>query len=830
MAERNQLLHNAFTGGLLSPKLYGRTDVARYHTGLRQLENFVVYPQGGVQRRPGTYFVKETKTSASLSRLIPFVASSEVAYILEFGDKYIRFYTSSAQVESGGAAYEVVTPWSDSEVWELQYAQSVDVMYLCHPDFAPRCLNHFSSTSWTLTEYAYENGPYLDENELDDGTIDEDLTISVDATIEGTTGVTITTSSAVFRGDGDDVGRLVAIRHELQWGVIKITAFGTTTSATGTIQEDFLYTTGSKHWRLGAWSGYMGWPQCVCFHEQRLAFARTGKKSQTIWLSVVGDFTNHDPNVETVGANYVTNGDFSRYVAGSVSGWTGGTNWDNSTGAAVHTAGSTNYIRQTLDVADGAKYRLSYTISSMSAGTLTVTWGSSSGPARSADGDYAEYYTGPAATVYLTFAPSTDFDGTLDDVVVEAVSDISQTGEDSGLALTLSSDTYDAITWLVSQGPLLIGTIGGVYSLSANSGTSLSSTNYKIRRETSYPAKTMRPVSMGNSVLYVQKGGLVVRDIVYSFQSDAFGAADLTVWSDTVTESGIVDIARQVAPFSIFWGVRADGKLIGLTYERDQQVLAWHRHNTEGTFESVAVIPGTLEDQVWFIVRRLINGSYVRYVEYMDKFNFDSLYTAHCVDCGTYTTGSSMTSVSGLDHLEKATVQVCGDGKEQTDQTVSSGSITVDSCNYVHVGLEYDAILETMDMDPGGGPQTILARQKRVIDSTFMFYRAAAATAGYITGTSASGYAYNLNIITEEDETSIVLAGGEAGAYSGGYLYASVEYVDEFDFESGYIYTGKKRLSFPGGWEDYATVYCVQDAPLPLGLLCIVTTLAVGDR
>lgn len=828
--QRTELIHNTFAGGLLSPKMYGRTDVARYHAGLRQLENFIVFPQGGITRRPGTFYVAETKTSSTASRLVPFVASSETAYILEFGNQYIRFYTGNAQVQSGGVAYEVATPWNDGEVFELQFAQSVDVLYIVHPDHAPRCLNHFASANWTLTEFDYQDGPYLDENEKDDGTIDEDITIQVSATDKDTTGVTVTASSALFQGNSDDIGRVVRIRHELQWGCIKITSALSTTQATGTITKSFLYTTPSKHWRLGAWCDYTGWPQCVTFHEQRLWFARNSKKGQTLWGSVVGDFTNFNPSVEVAGANYITDGEFN-----ATDLWTEGVGWSLSStpGQATATTATSN-LTQNLAIIEGRKYRVTYTVT-RSAGSVKCAFGVAAGPdspARSASGTYVDYFTYPTAgatSIFFGFK-GTGFTGSIDDVIIEDVTEINVTGDDSSLALTISSDTLDAIAWLLSGTSLLAGTIGGVYSVSAHSGAGLTPTNFKIKRENTYPAKTLRPVSFGNSALYVQNGGLVVRDVGYNFQTDSFNAADLTIFSDMVTESGIVDVARQMAPFNIFWAVRGDGKLIGLTYEKDQQVLAWHTHDTEGTFESVAVIPGTLEDQVWFIVKRLINGSYVRYVEYMDKLNFDSLYTAHCVDCGVYTTGTGMTSVSGLSHLEAEVVQVCGDGIEQADATVSSGAITCTSCNYVHVGLEYDSVLETMDIDPGGGPQSIMAKQKRIVDSTFLFYRTSKCQGGYITGTSSNGYAYNLNIIVETDETVIVLEGGQDSAFAAGSPYAAVEHVDNFDFEDGRIFTGKKRMSYPGGWDDTATVYAVQYCPLPLAIMAIVTTLVVGDR
>ncbi len=841
MPGKAEILLNTFGGGVLSPKLYGRTDVQKYHSGCRQIKNFIVTPQGTVVRRPGTYFVKEVKTSAKYTRLVPFIASSETAYILEFGDSYVRFYTNGANVTSGGSPVEVATPWDESEIDDLQIAQSVDVLYICHKDHAPRCLNHVSSTSWTLTEFGFENGPFLSENELDDGTSDEDVELAVDAVADGATGVTISATKAgaafaLFQGDTGDIGRLVRIRHELKWGTIRITAGVSTSSATGTIEDDFLYTTPSKHWRLGAWSPYMGYPRCVTFHQQRLAFARTAMRPQTVWLSVTGDFTNFDPNVEMAGANYISNGSFDN----ADTNWLGTSGWDFASvpGKALHTSGTTK-LYQNVGVIDGHSYRHSYTITNQTAGTLIASQVSNgittSGPTRTASGKYEEYFTANAtAGAFYGFTPNDAFDGELDDVALEDTQDIAMTGDDSAISLTISSDTLDAVTWLMSQGPaLLMGSIGGVYSLLGVNNAAITPTSFTLKRENVYPAKTMQPVPFGHSTVYVQKGGLVVRDIGYDIQSDAYGAVELTIFADHITESGIIAIARQMSPFQILWMVRTDGKLVGLTYEKDQQVVAWHLHETEGTYESVAVIPGTTEDQVWFVIKRTVNGSDVRYVEYADVINFASLYDSHNVDCGVYETGTDMTSVATLTHLEGCSVQVAGDGTEQADATVSSGSITVTACDYCHAGLEYDSILESMDMDPGGTTNSILMRMKRIIESTFLFYRAARGVkGGYVTATSnvGYGYAYNLNVIIEEDETAIVLEGAEDSAFAAGYLYAAVEHVETFDLEAGRIYTGKKRLSSPSGWSDTATVYAVMSSPLPCGINAILSILEVSER
>ena len=149
----------SFTAGELSSSMEGRTDFAKYFSGCTRIENFVVLPHGPVSRRPGTYYVSEVKTSSDKTRLVPFTFSTEQTYILEFGDQYLRFYKDNGQITSGGSAYEIATPYTAAQVFDLKFAQSADVMYICHESHAVRKLSRTGHTSWTLTEVEFTDGP-----------------------------------------------------------------------------------------------------------------------------------------------------------------------------------------------------------------------------------------------------------------------------------------------------------------------------------------------------------------------------------------------------------------------------------------------------------------------------------------------------------------------------------------------------------------------------------------------------------------------------------------------------------------------------------------------
>ena len=153
-----------FTAGELSPRLDGRNDLSKYPSGCKTLENFIVYPHGSAARRSGTQFISEVKTSANKTRLVPFEFSTTQTYILEFGHQYIRIYKDKGQVQSGGSAVEIATPYLTAELFDIKFAQSADVMYIVHPNHAARKLSRTSHINWTLTEIDFTKGPMQDPN------------------------------------------------------------------------------------------------------------------------------------------------------------------------------------------------------------------------------------------------------------------------------------------------------------------------------------------------------------------------------------------------------------------------------------------------------------------------------------------------------------------------------------------------------------------------------------------------------------------------------------------------------------------------------------------
>jgi hypothetical protein len=301
---RVQPLLSNFSAGEIGARLWGRADQARYYNGCRVLENMFVWPQGPAERRPGTRFIAEVKSPDTKVRLIPFEYSTEQAYVVEAGAGYFRFYKDGGRIESPpGSPVEIVTPYLEAHLARLKWCQSADVLYLFHPDLATRKLARLSHTSWTLTEVAWIDGPYLEQN------LDPARTLTPSATTGAGIAITATGHGPFV---ATDVGRLVRIKHGAGWGHARITAVVSASQVTADVVVAFGAATASADWRLGLWSDTTGWPACGTFHEERLVMGGARARPQRIDGSRANDFETFTPGTDdadafaySIGANQV---------------------------------------------------------------------------------------------------------------------------------------------------------------------------------------------------------------------------------------------------------------------------------------------------------------------------------------------------------------------------------------------------------------------------------------------------------------------------------------------------------------------------------------------
>jgi len=306
--------------------------------------------------------------------------------------------------------------------------------------------------------------------------------------------------------------------------------------------------------------------------------------------------------------------------------------------------------------------------------------------------------------------------------------------DDDAIIYTIASNQVNAIRFMSACRTLIIGTAGGEFTVTGGGdNNAITPTNIMIKKQSNHGAANIDAVAVANATLFVQRAKRKIRELAYNFDVDGYTAPDLTILAEHVTEGGIIEMAYQEEPLAIIWCVRNDGELVALTYQREQQVVAWHRHVFAGAFgsgnavcESVAVIPTEdSEYELYMIIKRTINGATKRYVEFLNTFDFDESDNTsfNFLDSQLSYSGSSATTISGLSHLEGQEVSILADGATHPNKTVSSGSITLDrAATKVKVGLGYTSLLKTMRIDAGAQNGTSQAKTKRIYEVTARLY------------------------------------------------------------------------------------------------------------
>jgi len=408
----------------------------------------------------------------------------------------------------------------------------------------------------------------------------------------------------------------------------------------------------------------------------------------------------------------------------------------------------------------------------------------------------------------MWLANTLDYPQTLWRSTVGSYEDFSPgTDADSGFSYTLSSEKVNAITWIAPVTHLIVGTNNGEWTIEPpDSNKPLSPTNVEANQQSAYGCAELSPINLRNVVLFMQRLGLpqnygeVARELSYHYDLDGYVARNLTLLAEHITKGGVVDWAYMSSPFPIIWAARADGTLLGMTYEKDQEVYAWHRHPMAGAVESVAVIPGAYQDELWMVVRRTINGVTKRFVEFLTEFDWGSdQEDCFFVDCGLTYDGGPATTISGLDHLVGATVQILADGALVPDQVVAAGgSITLETAaSVVQVGLKFISDLEPMDLEAGAMEGTAQGKKKRIHEVGIKLYQ----TGCGLVGPDADRLD---EIITRNMNDPL----GSPPP----------------------LFTGDYELAFPGGYSTAGRILIRQDKPLPMTVLCLMPRLDTMDR
>jgi hypothetical protein len=878
-------IQNNFNAGEFSPRLYGRTDIPKYGSGCKLIEGFIPTIQGPAVRRGGFRWVAEVKDSNARTWLVRFEFNTTQAYQLEFGDRYIRFFANHGRVIVSGVAayngatayvvgdlvaqagvnyyciaattgnappnvtywypltgdiYEIPTIYTTADLtdadgnFNLRFEQSADVIYFAHTAHPPQKLQRLGATRFTMSTVVFSGGPFQDVN----------LTTTTIYATAATGATQITASSGIFTPNL--VGSLIQLREKLaattlawepgvgvlinairssdkknymalaagttggdrpvhtfgakfdgnagvQWeyqdcgfGVVRVDSYVSPTVLNVTVVSPFPEDTSptlpsnvvgvgnpTTRWSLGAWSDAAGWPSQVAFYRERLCFGR----SQTVWLSVAGDyevFTARDPS----------------------------------------------------------------------------------------------------------------------DLVTA----------DMAITLPLKGPKVNNIQWMQAissaQDALVCGTAGSEYAVKSMTEQSAFGTdNHTAAPISTLGSSNAHPARVGNVLLFIQRAGFKLRDVLYEFTSDSYKSEDQSLLAEHLPKGGITQLCFQQEPYSLTWATRPDGLLMAMTYSREMYPEAphggWHRHPVGGAgiVESLSEIPAPdrSRNELWAITRRTINGTTKRYVEWMewerranddpeDSFYVDSGLTldnvqpvtltpgvgatvAHATGVPftsggviftpadvskqihyryftvdeegvrTYSTGKAtitafntgfsvdctidaafpdlltiaanrwrltVTTITGLDHLEGETIDLLVNGATHPQRTVTGGSITLQApASKVQAGLGYLAKLQTLRLNAGARDGTSQGKKSRIPSAVIRFNE-----------TLGMRYGANFEEMYEIDFRTA---------------------LDRMDNPPP-MFTGDIEVNWPGDYDTHPWLCFQQPYPLPAEIVAVMPQVVVSDK
>lgn len=750
--------------GELSPKLYSRVDLAKYASGAALLRNFFVDYQGGASTRPGTRFcAKAAAAYPAQPRLIPFVVSDTIAYVLEFGDEYIRFIANNAYIEDGGSPVELASPYAYTDLPILKYSQSANLLTLTHSAYPVYDLRRVSSVLFTLT--ARTVGPSISSPTTQsavqaNGTAAENLYGYIVTAVNGS-GEESTEVIPTFV-EGDTLDQNAGVVNRISWSPVstanyyKVYKVGPTPSGTGndSTPPSTVY-------------GYIGQSFTTSFIDNNIGqdYAQTPPVFQDPFSP--GQIAR--VSTDTPGTGY-TDQVVNLIFTGDGSGASGYAIVDIDSGevaGAVLTRPGEGYTTCAIsdDGADTATYDFELGPSS---GTYPAT--SSYFQQRAVFGGTDNF---PEGMVFSQPGAYNNFDTKPLSLATDAIT------------VSLASRKVNYIKALVPMNTgLVVLTSGQGFLVSGGSPeAAITPTDITALPQASSGANDLPPLVINYDILYGQFKGACVRDLAFNWGVQSYTGTDRSVLASHLFKGQTLsEWAWAEEPHRLVHLVREDGTLLLFTYVPEQEIFAWTRADTFGFFRSVCSIPEGNEDAVYYIVQRKVLGDWGYYIERLASREYSNVADAWCVDCalatapnypaadiefsgnsGTVSARAStgifalgdvgktiwagpgqaeitayvgpnevtvsvlqpfdttpndpdgavvpydsgewqllapVTVLTGLDHLEGQTVSGLGDGMPILPQVVTAGSITLPTPASKHIiGLAYQPQLQTLRLN-----------------------------------------------------------------------------------------------------------------------------------
>jgi hypothetical protein len=689
-----QPIQRSFTSGEIAPSLQSRADLVKYATGLNLCQDFIIRAQGGAYSRPGFRFIGELDDSLKVGRLIPFSFNTEQTYSLVFEDLKMRVikdggyvlkpaatitnvtkanpavvtanntFVDAEQVtitgvvgmtelngntytidnvtpttfelqgvnstgytaySSGGSAqsdgiYELITTYTEAELSRLGYTQSADVMTIAHPDHDPANLSRLADDNWTLAAVNYAS------------------TVSA-PTFSGATVRTITditqapTAVVTAVGHGFSTGNTVEINSVVGMTEVNGNTYRITVLTNDTFELDGINSTGYGSYTSG------------------------------------GTATRQN-NANTFGTGFGTYDKTYSYIVTAVDA-SGVESLASSTASLTTSSLSqTGGIRLQWNAVSGAEYYRVYKDPSNNTGIFGWIGDSNNTtfddyniapitsdappldrqPFSGSDNKPAtvNYYQQRQVFSNTNNEPQTTYTTQVNNFNSLRVSN--PTRDDDAVTFTIAAQQVNEIRHIISLNSMVLLTSGGEWLVSEGQDQVLTPATIGVRIQSYNGSSWVKPVIINSTAIYLQEKGARLRDLAYEFSSDKYTGNDLSIMSEHLFDDHqIIEMAYSDEPYGILWCIRDDGILLGLTYLREHQVWGWHRHVTDGEFESVITISEDNRDAVYVIVKRIIDGQVKRYVE-----RFEHREEINVEDCFYVDSGLTLDIPSDIENITQA--------------------------------------------------------------------------------------------------------------------------------------------------------------------------------
>lgn len=772
----------SFNAGEISPLLHGRPDVAKVANGCVQLRNFIPLVQGPVRRRMGTRYLGPVKDGTRRTWLSKFEFNTAQAYVLEWSQYSLRFWTDEGQLLDGstGQPIEVVTPYSEADLtsedntFALDMVQSGDVLYVVHPSHPPQKLARYGNTDWRFGPVVFASGPFKSQN------TEKGFKVYT----SGTTGtVTLTATKEMF------TPKMVEQLVRLEPQTAGITAWTSGQQIAKGGENPY----GLK--RRSSGKTY------VCADNFTVASGRV--------VQTGGDTPLHTMGTLRDGSGQAIEGTTAQMQ---------GVQWafkDFGWGYVKITA-IASPVQALATVVDNP-----LPDEVVGAGNATYRW--SLGAFNRVDG-YPQAVTffrerlAFAAGQRLYFSAAGDFENFV------AVDQSGNVTAAQAVQAQIASDQVNDVQWLAPQQGLIIGTAGAEFvCMEQTLQQPFGAGNVKIEQHSFDGARKVKPERVGSATLFVQRSGKKLKELTLDVRGGSYKSADLTVLAEHLTNKGTLQqVAWHREPYLCLWAVRSDGALLGFTYDTAQDVTGWHEHSLGPDIngvphqmlkvESLAVIPSMdrTADQLWMVVRF---GESERWMLMMEQEG-----SGRYVDAGLAYKGSATHFLGGLGYLELLRwrnlagldpnwLGVLADGAvPHYDFLRESDAVQINrDATSVSVGLNYPSILCPTLFEAGAGDGTTQSKYRRTNRMGVRFHET---QGGEWHGTGFKGWSRFLFPQTSVGEAPSALQMGAAPVK----------------------FTGLVTLEWEGAYTLEDNIYIRQGDPFPITVSGLYPQQTVYDR